>query len=170
VEIVRETGKVREKCAAATGSQLSSTIQLLAMEDDEKTGNRLEGLLKGFDPEAMSVDELWQVHEQIEKVLCTKILSEQEKLDAQMSRLRTAPARLPELRKSIPAKPAAPKAEPARRPYPEVKPKYCSLKDPSQTWAGRGKQPRWLIAEMKGGKTLDDFLIGAKPAARKKAR
>ncbi|MBI5128447.1 MAG: H-NS histone family protein [Rhodopseudomonas palustris] len=126
--------------------------------------------MKGFDPEAMTVDELWQVHEKIEKVLCSKILSEQERLDAQMSRLRTGPARLTELRRPVVAKPAAPKDATARRPYPEVKPKYRSLKDPSQTWAGRGKQPRWLIAEMKGGKTLEDFLIASKTGARKKAR
>src|SRR5262245_49334310 len=27
------------------------------------------------------------------------------------------------------------------------------------TWAGRGATPRWLVAAMKQGKKLDDFLI-----------
>jgi DNA-binding protein H-NS len=27
------------------------------------------------------------------------------------------------------------------------------------TWAGRGAKPRWLVAAMKRGKKLDDFLI-----------
>ena len=27
------------------------------------------------------------------------------------------------------------------------------------TWAGRGAKPRWLVAAIKGGKKLDDFLI-----------
>ena len=27
------------------------------------------------------------------------------------------------------------------------------------TWAGRGAKPRWLVAAIKGGKRLDDFLI-----------
>jgi DNA-binding protein H-NS len=27
------------------------------------------------------------------------------------------------------------------------------------TWAGRGARPRWLVAALKGGKKLDDFLI-----------
>jgi DNA-binding protein H-NS len=27
------------------------------------------------------------------------------------------------------------------------------------TWAGRGAKPRWLVAALKGGKKLDDFLI-----------
>ncbi len=28
-----------------------------------------------------------------------------------------------------------------------------------ETWAGRGAQPRWLVAALKEGKKLDDFLI-----------
>jgi DNA-binding protein H-NS len=39
----------------------------------------------------------------------------------------------------------------------KVPPKYRS---PSgDTWAGRGAKPRWLVAAIKGGKKLDDFLI-----------
>jgi DNA-binding protein H-NS len=28
-----------------------------------------------------------------------------------------------------------------------------------ETWAGRGARPRWLVAAIRGGKKLDDFLI-----------
>jgi DNA-binding protein H-NS len=39
----------------------------------------------------------------------------------------------------------------------KVPPKYRS---PSgETWAGRGAKPRWLVAAIKVGKKLDDFLI-----------
>jgi DNA-binding protein H-NS len=39
----------------------------------------------------------------------------------------------------------------------KVPPKY---RGPSgETWAGRGARPRWLVAALKGGKKLDDFLI-----------
>jgi DNA-binding protein H-NS len=39
----------------------------------------------------------------------------------------------------------------------KVPPKYRS---PSgETWAGRGAKPRWLVAAIKRGKKLDDFLI-----------
>jgi DNA-binding protein H-NS len=31
---------------------------------------------------------------------------------------------------------------PQRRPYPKVTPKFKNPQDPSQTWSGRGKQPR----------------------------
>jgi DNA-binding protein H-NS len=37
-----------------------------------------------------------------------------------------------------------------------------------ETWSGRGLKPRWLVASIKGGKRLDDFLIDK--SARKKRR
>jgi DNA-binding protein H-NS len=39
----------------------------------------------------------------------------------------------------------------------KVPPKYRGLS--GETWAGRGAKPRWLVAAIKGGKKLDDFLI-----------
>ena len=38
-------------------------------------------------------------------------------------------------------------------------PKYRNPKDPEQTWAGRGRKPSWLEAELKKGKKLEDFAI-----------
>lgn len=39
----------------------------------------------------------------------------------------------------------------------KVPPKYSS---PSGgTWAGRGMKPKWMVAAMKKGKKVDDFLI-----------
>ena len=31
--------------------------------------------------------------------------------------------------------------------------------EPSETWAGRGKKPRWLTAQLKSGKRIDGFRI-----------
>ena len=39
----------------------------------------------------------------------------------------------------------------------KVPPKYRSRS--GETWAGRGAKPRWLVAAIKRGKKLDDFLI-----------
>src|SRR5262245_5273847 len=39
----------------------------------------------------------------------------------------------------------------------KVPPKYRGLS--GETWAGRGAKPRWLVAAIKGGRKLDDFLI-----------
>jgi len=39
----------------------------------------------------------------------------------------------------------------------KVPPRYRSSS--GETWAGGGARPRWLVAAIKGGKKLDDFLI-----------
>ena len=50
----------------------------------------------------------------------------------------------------------------------KVPPKYRS---PSgETWAGRGAKPRWLVAAIKGGKKLDDFLIDKRRRKRRSKR
>ena len=42
----------------------------------------------------------------------------------------------------------------------KVKPKYRNPADPSQTWTGRGKRPRWYAAALAAGKKERDLLIG----------
>ena len=37
--------------------------------------------------------------------------------------------------------------------------KYRNPKDPNQTWTGRGRQPKWLVAELKAGNSLEKFAI-----------
>ena len=41
----------------------------------------------------------------------------------------------------------------------KVAPKYRNPDNPSETWAGRGKPPRWLAAEIAKGKKVEDYLI-----------
>jgi DNA-binding protein H-NS len=41
----------------------------------------------------------------------------------------------------------------------KLKPKYRNPADRTQTWAGRGNQPRWLKADLKRGKKLAAFLV-----------
>ena len=63
------------------------------------------------------------------------------------------------------AKPAAaaraPKAGKPKGPKPggKVAPKYRNPANSSQTWAARGKQPRWLAAEIAKGRKLEEFAI-----------
>ncbi|MGE8541475.1 H-NS family nucleoid-associated regulatory protein [Acinetobacter sp. ANC 3813] len=40
-----------------------------------------------------------------------------------------------------------------------VEPRYRSKANPEDTWTGRGKQPRWLVAELEKGAKLESFLI-----------
>ena len=50
----------------------------------------------------------------------------------------------------------------------KVPPRY---RGPSgETWAGRGARPRWLVAAIKGGKKLDDFLIDKSAPKRRRKR
>jgi DNA-binding protein H-NS len=47
------------------------------------------------------------------------------------------------------------------RPRPSVKtaPKYRSLDNAEAVWSGRGRKPSWLVAGLKSGRTIDEFLI-----------
>jgi DNA-binding protein H-NS len=94
-----------------------------------------------------SVDELWALHEQVVAALSVKLLEAKAQLEKKLSKL--------------PLKPAIPSNERARRPYPAVLPKFRNPVQPSETWAGRGKQPRWLLAQLKRGRKLEDFRISA---------
>jgi DNA-binding protein H-NS len=39
----------------------------------------------------------------------------------------------------------------------KVPPKYRSAK--GDTWAGRGAKPKWMVAALKKGRKMEDFLI-----------
>ena len=93
--------------------------------------------------DSMSTDELWSLHEEITRILASKIVEEKAQLEAKMRQLGAA---------SLRAK---------RRPYPPVLPKYRNPAHPSETWAGRGRQPRWLSDQLRLGKKLSDFRIRA---------
>ena len=96
---------------------------------------------------SMSVDELWSLHELVVSVLARKISSEKAGREQKLRELGQNTAD------------SIKKVSHARRPYPQIFPKYRNPARPSETWAGRGKQPRWLTAELRSGKKLDDFRI-----------
>jgi DNA-binding protein H-NS len=99
---------------------------------------------------SMSAEELWSLHELVQSVLARKIAAEKAQLDRRLHQLGVRPSG------SGPAK----KIDHARRrPYPQVFPKFRNPAQPAETWAGRGKQPRWLTAQLQSGKKLDDFRI-----------
>jgi DNA-binding protein H-NS len=50
----------------------------------------------------------------------------------------------------------------------KVAPKYRG--PDGETWAGRGATPRWLVAAIKGGKTLESFLINKSASSGRKKR
>jgi DNA-binding protein H-NS len=92
-----------------------------------------------------SIDELWAWHIEITTVLARKISLEKKQLEQRLQKLHLGASEGTARRE--------------RRPYPRVFPKYRNPDNPSETWAGRGKQPRWLTAQLGTGRTLDDFRI-----------
>ena len=40
----------------------------------------------------------------------------------------------------------------------KVAAKYRNPKNPQDTWTGRGRQPKWLVAELGRGRSLNSFL------------
>jgi DNA-binding protein H-NS len=120
------------------------------------------------DLKSMSVDELWSLHELVTLALARKITDEKSQLD---HRLRQLGLSASGNAKNLSASGSAKKPNHARRPYPQVFPKYRNPAQPAETWAGRGKQPRWLTAQLRSGKKLDDFRIQpASGRARRSAR
>jgi DNA-binding protein H-NS len=41
----------------------------------------------------------------------------------------------------------------------KVQPQYQNPADNSQTWTGRGRQPKWIADGLANGKTLEEFRI-----------
>ena len=93
----------------------------------------------------MSVEELWNFHSELTAELTRKMTLEKSKLDERLRQL------------SVDSHSES--VERGRRPYPKALAKYRNPENPNETWAGRGKQPRWLAAQLQSGKELDQFLI-----------
>ena len=91
------------------------------------------------DLDRMGTEDLWSLHVEVSQLLQQKIQQEKLRLEERLKRLQTPVS--------------------GRRPYPPVSPKYCNPDQPSETWAGRGKRPRWLVALLKSGRRIDDFSI-----------
>jgi DNA-binding protein H-NS len=96
--------------------------------------------------ECVSLDELWNLHEEVIAELTRKITLEKAKLDERLRKIKAT---------SIDNQ----SVQQERRPYPPVLAKYRNPNNTKETWAGRGKQPRWLAAQLRSGKKLDQFLI-----------
>jgi DNA-binding protein H-NS len=110
---------------------------------------------KKLDLDAMSIDEMWQLHEETSRVLSVRLTSEKRELETRLAQLRRENG-MPESKSADRKLNDAPRE---RRKYPRVYPKYRNPNEPSETWSGRGKQPRWLTAALKTGHTIEEFAI-----------
>ena len=112
--------------------------------------------MRKLDLDAMPFDELWQIHEELTKILSDRIVAEKRELEERLAKLN----RVEIIREPESANPLSVADRAPRRKYPKVLPKYCNPLAPTETWSGRGKQPRWLVAALKTGHKLDEFKIG----------
>jgi DNA-binding protein H-NS len=113
--------------------------------------------MEKLDFETMALDDLWSLHEQICVVLSRRISAEKRQLENRLAQLN---------RGKIAQSSVLIERESARRHYPKVFPKYQNPEVPSETWSGRGKQPRWLVLALKAGGTIEDFKIPASPRGK----
>lgn len=37
--------------------------------------------------------------------------------------------------------------------------KFANPANPSETWSGRGRQPKWLSSRLKSGQSIEDFRV-----------
>lgn len=42
----------------------------------------------------------------------------------------------------------------------KLPPTYRNPDNDAETWAGRGRKPRWLVAALKEGKTVEQYRVG----------
>jgi DNA-binding protein H-NS len=93
--------------------------------------------MKRAEFERMDTDDLWSLHVKVSQLLQQRIQQEKLRLEERLKQLRVS----------------------GRRPYPPVPPKYRNPDQPSETWAGRGKRPRWLVAQLKSGRSIEDLRV-----------
>lgn len=110
--------------------------------------------MKTIEIEKMSIDQLWDVHVELSEVLAAKLAAEKKVLEERIQQLQAE----------------KPGSRRVRRPYPPVFPKFRNPADHSETWSGRGKQPRWFAAQLHSGKKLEDLTIGFGGRQRVKRR
>lgn len=107
---------------------------------------------KKLELESMSLDDLWSLHEKISAILAARIKAEKHELEKRLAVLDRGMGAI------VQPGEAQPSDAKRRRKYPRVLPKYRNPQT-SETWSGRGKLPRWLVAAKKSGRKIEEFRI-----------
>ena len=102
--------------------------------------------MKRLDLEKMQVDDLWDLYQEILEGPRSQAGARKQKLQRQLDELGRKFG-------------GSPKDIPQRRPYPKVEPKFRNPENPSETWSGRGKTPRWVVELLATGANLDELRI-----------
>jgi DNA-binding protein H-NS len=100
----------------------------------------------GYNFSAMSVDALWEIHEELRIVLAAKMAAQRQEID---ERLRDLDQFSASSQRAVTAL------------HPKAGPFYRNPDRPTQIWSGRGLRPRWLVFQLASGRKLDEFRIEA---------
>lgn len=117
-------------------------------------------MVKKLNLDAMSVGEIWQLHQTVIEVLATRLTAEKHQLEKRLAQLRRERHQSLDLPNADDSRRTAGDVQDQRK-HAKVPPKYRNPNEPSETWSGRGKRPRWLTQALLAGQKIEDFAIGA---------
>src|SRR5690242_629999 len=141
-------------------------MEHLRRQDMPRTDYRLSNIasiaMGKLDLESMDFEELWLLHERLTRILSERITVEKIELEKRLAQLNPG-QQAGEIGRTA-------RGKRRRRKYPKVLPKYANPLVPTETWSGRGKQPRWLVAALRSGRTLEEFRIADTEAAEDDTR
>ncbi len=127
----------------------------------ENNKDRSYATMNAHDFKTMTVDDLLILRDRITETLSSRVAAERRDLEIRLARLQQVDLR-----------------EPHRLAHgghiigmrATVAPKYRNSDNPSETWSGRGRQPRWLQSAVKAGRKVRDFEILEGEAKMKASR
>ena len=115
--------------------------------------------MKALNLKQFSVDDLLVLRDRVNAMLASRVDRERRELQSRLNRLQRFKAATATPSKASANAVEKPAKKKTRKPIGKVAPKYRNPDKPSETWAGRGLQPRWLSAALKAGQKIEDFQI-----------
>jgi DNA-binding protein H-NS len=122
--------------------------------------------MKNINLKSLSVDELLNLRDRINSLLESRVDHERRELQTRLKRLQRFSPEKARTRRDKPAANGTIVTQSGRQPTKskskstkKVAPKYRNPDNSSETWSGRGLQPRWMRAAIDGGKSKEDFAI-----------
>ena len=104
-----------------------------------------------IDVDSMSLDDLRNLRTQIDRAISSYETRRRKEAMAALERTaRELGFNLNEL--------TSPSSRGRRGGAGEGQAKYAHPENPSQTWSGRGRRPRWVTEQIESGKSLEDLL------------
>jgi len=102
----------------------------------------------------MSFDDLFALRTEIDSVLSARIDDEKRALEAKIAKL----SRLPDASK-VPVRHSSTAAQPGPVKGSKVPPRFYNPDNPSEMGSGRGLRPRWMVAALAAGRSLEDMVL-----------